>query len=182
MDIFQVFNDETLRKNMLFYYSGYMSQNVVAAMGDTLRHQLEAQGAKGAIARKVFSTFIEMAQNILNYGADADRSEEDKQYSQGGVAIGRIGEGYYIICGNHIDRDYYERVRSKLEAIRAMSPEEIKQAYKQQLRAENDDALSKGAGLGFLTVARDASEPLEFCFIEHESPAQKLGFYLKAVI
>jgi len=184
MDIFQAFSDETLRKGVLFYYTGYMSQNVIGAMGDTLRHRLEAQGTKGAITRKVFSTFVEMAQNILNYSADADRAHDNRQYSQGGVAIGQIGESFYIICGNHIDRAYQDRVRSKLEAIRAMSPEEIKQACKQQLRNENtdEDELSKGAGLGFLTVARDASQPIEFCFIEHELPAEKVGFYLKAVI
>ena len=185
MDIFQAFNDVKLRDGVLFYYNGYMSQNVIGAMGDTLRHRLEAQGTKGAITRKVFSTFVEMAQNILNYGADADRAEGRQQYSQGGVAIGQVGERFYIICGNHIDRAHLERVRAKLEAIRAMSPEEIKQAYKQQLRNDehdDEDELSKGAGLGFLTVARDSSEPIEFCFIEHELPAEKVGFYLKAVI
>lgn len=183
MDIFQAFDDEKLRAGVLFYYTGYLSQNVIGAMGDTLRHRMEAQGTKGAITRKVFSTFVEMAQNILNYSADADRSD-DKQYSKGGVAIGQIEDRFYIICGNHIDRAYQDRVRAKLESIRAMSPEEIKQAYKQQLRNDDndEDELSKGAGLGFLTVARDASEPIEFCFIEHELPAEKVGFYLKAII
>jgi hypothetical protein len=184
MDIFHAFNDDALRSGILFYYNGYMSQNVIGAMGDTLRHKLEVQGTKGAITRKVFSTFIEMAQNILNYSADADRTDRAKQYSEGGVAIGQLGERFYIICGNHIARAHLEHVREKLEAIRAMSPDKIKHAYKQQLRNDDPDEgeLSKGAGLGFLTVARDASEPIEFCFIEHELPAEKVGFYLKAVI
>lgn len=184
MDIFQAFDDEKLRAGVLFYYTGYMSQSVIGAMGETLRHRMEAQGTKGATTRKVFSTFVEMAQNILNYSADAVRSD-DKQYSQGGVAIDQMEDRFYIICGNHIDRAYQDRVRAKLESIRAMSPEEIKHAYKQQLRNDEhseEDELSKGAGLGFLTVARDASEPIEFSFIEHELPAEKVGFYLKAII
>ncbi len=149
------------------------------------RHWLETEGTKGTIARKVFSTFVEMAQNILNYGANADRTPGKQHYSLGCVAINRVDDRFYITCGNHIDRTYVDRVRAKLEAIRAMSPEDIKEAYKQQLRNdahEDEDKLSKGAGLGFLTVARDASEPIEFCFIEHELPADKAGFYLKAVI
>ncbi|MDD2892500.1 MAG: SiaB family protein kinase [Halothiobacillaceae bacterium] len=183
MDIFQIFNEDTLRDNLLFYYSGYMSHNVIGAMGDTLRYRLETQGTKGATIRKVFSTFIEMAQNILNYGGDDECNEDNRQYSRGAVAIGQQGEHFYIICGNHIDRAHLARVREKLEAIRAMSPAEIKQAYKQQLRTESSaDEASKGAGLGFLTVARDASEPIEFCFIEYELPAENVGFYLKAVI
>ncbi len=44
-----------------------------------------------------------------------------------------------------------------------MTLDEIKQAYKQTLRAEAPEG-SKGAGLGFLTMARDASAPLEYNF------------------
>lgn len=185
MGIFNIFNAPTSCESVLFYFVGHMSQNVIGAMGEALRYKLEAQGTKGATTRKVFSTYVEMAQNILNYSADADRAQGNEQYSQGCVAISHIGERFYIVCGNHIERAHLERVRAKLETIRAMSPEEIKQAYKQQLRNDahdDEDEFSKGAGLGFLTVARDASEPIEFCFIEHELPAEKVGFYLKAVI
>lgn len=183
MNIFQAFDKDALRDDVLFYYRGYMSQNVIGAMSDTLRYHLETQGTKGAIMRKVFSTFIEMAQNILNYGDDGNYNGENRRYAHGAVAIGQQGERFYIICGNHIDRSHLARVREKLEAIRAMSPEEIKQAYKQQLRSDPPaDIVSKGAGLGLLTVARDASEPIEFCFIEHDLHADTVGFYLKAVI
>ena len=66
----------------------------------------------------------------------------------------------------------------RLNALQSMSQEEIKAAYKTQLRSENE-AGSKGAGLGFLTVARDASEPIEFHF--DEQPDGKTAmFYLKA--
>jgi len=185
MNIFQAFTEGKLCNGMLFYYSGYLSQNVIDAMGDSLRNRLQNQGTKGATSRKVFSTFIEMAQNILNYGVDADRAEGRAQYAHGGVAIGLVDERFFIFCGNLIEQTHVQRVRAKLEAIRTMSPEEIKQTYKQQLRNdehEDEDELSKGAGLGFLTVARDASEPIEFCFIEHEQHPEKVGFYLKAVI
>ena len=47
-----------------------------------------------------------------------------------------------------------------------------------QLRNETE-ATSKGAGLGFLTVARDASEPIEFHF-DDQPDGKTAMFYLKA--
>ncbi|MEW6444655.1 MAG: SiaB family protein kinase [Pseudomonadota bacterium] len=184
LDVFNAFRDHALRNGVLFYFNGYFSHNVIGAMGDTLRHRLEAQGTKGAVTRRVFSTFIEMAQNILNYGVDAERPEQGGQMSLGAVAIGELGDQFYIICGNHIDQAHVDRVREKLEAIRSMSNDEIKQAYKQQLRSQDheEDPISKGAGLGFLTVARDSSAPIEYTFIEDQGSPDKVGFYLKAII
>lgn len=69
----------------------------------------------------------------------------------------------------------------KLGALRNMTLDEIKQAYRQTLREETPEG-SKGAGMGFLTLARDARQPLEFDFdTQHESGDSPV-FYLKAAI
>ena len=63
-----------------------------------------------------------------------------------------------------------------------MSLDEIKSQYRDKLRRETE-VSSKGAGLGFLTVARDASEPIEFDFVdEYGSENPTTLFYLKAII
>ncbi|MGK0673547.1 MAG: SiaB family protein kinase [Halothiobacillaceae bacterium] len=184
LDVFSAFRDYALHEGVLFYFNGYLSHNVIGAMGDALRHRLEAQGIKGVVARRVFSTFIEMAQNILNYGVDVASVAGHGRIGKGSVAIGQLGDRFYIICGNRIERTHVERVKEKLDAIRAMSPDEVKQAYKQQLRNEEheQDPISKGAGLGFLTVARDSSAPIEYCFVEEGGGQDPVSFYLKATI
>ena len=62
-----------------------------------------------------------------------------------------------------------------------MSSEEIRAQYRQALRAENE-ATSKGAGLGFLTVARDAAEPIEYRFAASPAHPGHVMFYLQAII
>jgi hypothetical protein len=43
------------------------------------------------------------------------------------------------------------------------------------------DAISKGAGLGLLTIARDASAPLEYSFASTAAPRSRTAqFYVKA--
>jgi hypothetical protein len=62
-----------------------------------------------------------------------------------------------------------------------MTLDEIKQAYKDSLRAEAPEG-SKGAGMGLLTMARDASEPLDFDLQPLPGKDNTAVFYLKAAI
>jgi hypothetical protein len=170
------------RGDVIFYYLGYFSQTIIAAMADSVKLRLEHNGAAGMTRRKLFSTFIEMAQNIIHYSADAHQSTppDTAAMCHGAVFISKKGEHYQLHCANPVRADLVGQLREKLEHLRAMTIDEIKQEYKEMLRAETP-AGSKGAGLGLLTVARDASEPLEFAF-SPVTPAGNAMFYLKVTI
>jgi hypothetical protein len=71
------------------------------------------------------------------------------------------------------------RLHARLTRIREMSKDELKALYKEQLRADPEEG-SKGAGLGFMEIARRASKPLEFDFTEID--ANFVFFALKATI
>jgi hypothetical protein len=166
-------------EHVLFYYNGALNQNAVAAIGDVLKQRLYAQGASGVTARKVFSTFIEMAQNILHYAADPAAQDEARY---GALAVSQVDGRFAVMCGNLVATGSVPRIREKILAVQAMSPDEIKDAYKRQLRGETD-AESKGAGLGFLTMARDASAPIEFVFADPTADNPDSQFlFLRAVV
>jgi hypothetical protein len=171
------------RRNVLFYHKGYFSHNIVAAMGEVVKLQLEVAGVSGPTRRKLFSSFIELSQNIVHYSANAlpSAGENDGAIREGAVCISTEGERHLMLCVNPIATADVENLRNKLEPLRSMSIEEIKQAYKVSLRSETPED-SKGSGLGFLTMARDASEPLEFAFHPRaEEPGTTL-FCLMAII
>lgn len=181
LDDFDRFRRLVNDSGVIFYYTGYLSHNIIGAIGDALRSKLEAEDIKGPTARRIFSTFIEMMQNILNY-AENPAIEGDKAILQmGTVAIGNAGERFFVVCGNSMGEEHVNRLRGKLEHIRTLSLEEIKQEYKRRLR-EEPEPDSKGAGLGFLTVARDASEPIEFDFHADARNQDIQHFFLKATI
>ncbi len=169
---------------VIFYYVGYFSQHIVAAMAEAVKLQLEVAGVAGPTRRKLFSSFVEMAQNIVHYSSDAltPPSQHEGELRHGSVCIRREDDGsFLLLCANPVEPAIAEELREKLDALRSMTLDEIKLAYRQTLREETP-AGSKGAGMGFLTVARDAREPLEFDF----EPADPVGaspmFYLKAAI
>lgn len=181
LDIFNAFRDVASVNGVIFYYNGNISQNVILTMGDALKQRLEKQDAKAPTSRKLFSSFIEMVQNALHYSPDAPDSTGEKL---GAVAVGRREDRFFIVCGNLVRKQNVERIREKLEPIMKMSLDEIKLAYREQLKSEgSDDNTSKGAGLGFLTLARDAVEPIEYSLVDMPGRESEFSyFYLKAII
>ncbi|OIQ90691.1 hypothetical protein GALL_274210 [mine drainage metagenome] len=186
-EIFKSFRGVADQSGVLFYYTGSFSQSIVAAIGDTLKQRLEGVGASNGARRKVFSSFIEMAQNILHYSAELPNHEDGVPLKQGALAVGREGEKFFVVCGNPVRAEDVPRLQEKLEPLRRMSLDEIKSAYRARLRndAHEADTISKGAGLGFLTVARDATEPIEYSIVYAAKAGAAIGrvdLYLKAII
>jgi hypothetical protein len=176
------FSASVATRNIIFYYFGYFSQHIVQAMADAVRLQLEQAEAAASTRRKIFSSFVEMAQNITHYSIDSLTPEplRDHQMRQGSVCIGVGDSHYYLLSANPVAAESVEALRAKLEPLRSMTLEDIKRAYRETLRTAEPEG-SKGAGLGFLTVARDASAPLEFEF-EPCGDAGAVMFYVKATI
>jgi len=189
IDVFTLFREEADSNGIVFYYSGVLSQNVIKAMGDSLKQKLQKQDEKGAKSRKVFSTFIEMIQNAMHYSPsspDYVPSSPDNDISkEGSIIVGKDNDKYFIICANFIEKRFEQRIREKLDPILSMTAEEIKLAYRQQLKNDQhgNDSISKGAGLGFLTLARDSIEPIEYALRSAVGSEDELTcFYLKATI
>jgi hypothetical protein len=171
------------RPNLLFYHKGYFSHSIVAAMSEVVKLQLEVAGLSGPTRRRIFSSFIELSQNIVQYSCDAlgEDGGRESAVREGAMCISVEGENHLMVCINPIATVAVNDLREKLEPLRTMSIEEIKQAYKMSLRAETPEG-SKGAGLGFLTMARDASAPLEFAFHPRDDDPQTTLFCLKTII
>lgn len=181
LDNFSRFCNHATDSGILFYYTGEFSQNVIGAMSDALKEQLDAASVSGPARRKVFSTFVEMAQNIMHYANE----EAGGGLKLGALAVGRNADKFYVMCGNPVRLGHVERLRAKLEPLRTMSLEEIKAAYREQLRNEEHarDTVSRGAGLGFLTVARESSEPIEYQIVfSSQRDDGHAELYLRAAI
>lgn len=180
---FEQFREHASGEGVLFYYEGEFTANITAAMGDAVKSRLESEPDAQSKKRKIFSAFIEMAQNVAHYSIHA-RSRTNGG-ACGALAIGKHDGAYFVTSGNFVANENVARLREKLEPLRSMTLKEIKAAYKVQLRNEEHagDPVSKGAGLGFLTVARDASAPIDYSIIETtEDGGQTAYFFLRATI
>lgn len=177
------FHRHAERHDVVFYYVGYFSQAIIAAMAEAVKLRAENCGAEAQTRRKLFSSFIEMTQNIVHYSTDLhqrDGQATTPSMRHGSVLISFSNGVYQLHCANRVDSEVAEKLRTRLSHLRSLTMEEIKAEYRHTLRSETP-ADSKGAGLGFLTVARDASAPLDFEF-SPPCPAGISTFFLRATI
>ena len=146
---YRVFSDFVAQRRIVFYYYGYFSQTIVSAMADTIKLSLKQADATPTAKRKLFSCFVEMAQNIIHYSSESltPAAQADAEIRQGSVCVGQSGDRFYLMCSNRVAQSEVAPLREKLEPLRTMTLEEIKRAYQDTLRAEQPEG-SKGAGLG----------------------------------
>jgi len=176
----QHFYHQLQDKGIIFSFSGPISQSLLEGIGQTLKQKMTLEETSKNIIQKVFSIFVELMQNIINYSAQRVTAEAaEQEISYGVLIVGKEENHFYIISGNYIQENQEDALQEKLTNIRTMDHEELKKYYKQQRRAPVDDA-SKGAGLGFIEMARKASQPIEFKIARMENGYS--FFVVKAVI
>ena len=160
-----------------------MSQNLMVEIGEILKTKMNLEGASFSTILNVFSILVELKENIIHYSAErvTAQQNEKEQVSTGCgiIAIGREKEHYIILSGNIVDNKDIDRLKPKLEQLNGLSIENLKKLYMEQRKLKPEKG-SKGAGLGFIEVARKTSRPLEFDFSDIDD--QYSFFSLKTII
>jgi Family of unknown function (DUF6272) len=174
------------RQGIIFAYSGYVTEPVLSGVGEALKRKLTIDDADTKTLRSVFAVFVEQMQNIIRYSAERTMKSDPggagnplNEIRHGILTIGKEGGEYVVYSGNLVDRSDVERLRARLNRLRGMSKDELRALYKEQLRSEPEEG-SKGAGLGFMEIARRASKPIEFDFIDVDT--EHAFFSLKATV
>lgn len=178
---FRAFKQILDDRHIVFSFSGYLSEGILYSLGEALRQKMTLEEANVNTVKKVFSVFVEQAQNIIRYSAEkvSGNLGHDIELSSGMVSIGMTADRFFIVCGNTIMADDVPKLRERLASLRALSKDEIKALYREQLR-EPPEQDSRGATIGLIEIARRASEPIEFDFDPID--AEKFFFCLKVSI
>ncbi len=169
IDLYQ-FRQELMTRGVFFCFSGPISQNLVAEMGTTLEQKMHLEEAGKSTILRVFSIVVENAQNILHYSAEefpADKGgkKAERMLRLGILAVGFEEANYFVHCGNMVENEKVTVLTERLNRLNAMSKDELKQHYRKQRKQSSESGEdSKGAGLGFIEMAKKASRPIEFDF------------------
>lgn len=146
---------------ILFSFSGVLSQDILATFANAIGDELSKKDVKQSVVNNIFSIFVEQAQNIMSYSKD-NISNEDNQYESVGLVI--IGfsvtkKKYFVASANNVATNGLEKLIHKIESVNGLNKDELKDYYK-ELRRTGKDSHDRGAGLGFLEMARKATEPM----------------------
>jgi hypothetical protein len=170
-DLFEL-RSQLREAGVILAYCGYVTEPVLTGVGEALKQKLAIEDMDTKTARSVFAVFVEQMQNIIRYSAEkeppgppVESAGAGRAIRYGIVTIGRNDRGFVVKAGNLVDRSDVARLRSRLERIQRADRAELKALYKEQLRAE-PEATSKGAGVGIIEIARRASRPIGFDFVD----------------
>ena len=152
-------------QKIVFCYSGYMTEKILTAIGETIKKKLEIEDADLTTTKRVFSIFVEQVQNVIRYSAEKipEEIENEEELRYGLIAIGNNLEGIFVHCGNLILNEDVEKMKNRVSELTGKDKDELKKLYKQKMH-EGPEEESKGASLGLVEMARRAGKPMEFSF------------------
>ncbi|ACA16275.1 conserved hypothetical protein [Methylobacterium sp. 4-46] len=160
------FYEASKRNGVLLSFGGDLSENVMMSLGEVLRLRMQQQETDASIAKRVFSIFVEQAQNIIRYSARKVAAGEvpaGPRASAGMIAVGAEDGRFVVVCANEVRRADVAALRGRLDHIAALSAEDLKRHYREKLRQPPDEG-SLGGSIGLIEIARRASAPVEYGF------------------
>ena len=174
-DRFNQLSHILLNDDFVLSYSGYVSEDILRAVGDTLRERLSDHIDNRSQIRNIFSIFVELMQNIIRYGDDGPQPSVAQGLDKpafGIVLVSQSDDKLSVMAGNYVTHDEAEILSSRISALADCDADDLRQLYRDKLR-EPVEATSKGASLGLIEIARRASVPLEYEIMPAKLPHNK---------
>lgn len=163
---FLSFHEASRRNGIILSFGGDLSENVLFSLGEVLKLRMQQGAADAGVSKRVFSIFVEQAQNIIRYSADklVPPGEPDaRMISSGMIVVGLEDGRFFVACGNEVPDEQVVPLRAKLDHLAGLSGDELRKFYREKLRQPADEG-SLGGSIGLIEIARRASAPVEYDF------------------
>ena len=159
------FSNDLAASNVEVIYSGPIWASGIDGMAELLLKRLEYDDMPLKASQAVFSAFVEQMNNMLMFSAESEQSEESggkkKKVPRGVYILGVDGPAYFILTGNSVTPQCADALKERLSLLNSMSKDELRQYYKQQLKAGCECRCDD---LGLIEVARRVTEPIKYNF------------------
>jgi hypothetical protein len=149
-------------RNIVLDFQGAISQEMVVGMAELLKNKFSQKIERTNIVKKLFSIFIEMAQNIAIYSTE--RVYLDNQHGDVGAGIIVVTEennNYIITSGNLVKKKSISNIVEHCQRINRMDKGELRQFYKAQIKSSRKRG-KKGAGVGLIDIARKSGNQIRY--------------------
>lgn len=152
LNLFDFHKTGANERDAMLFYKGMINQDVLNEFGGTIKTSL-----RGNQSRKIFSVFVEMAQNIIKFSSF--RKTVNNNLSGQGIIIFQTKENYYTLsAGNQGSSNDIKNVITKCEYLSEMNKEELKNHYQNVVREIWD---STSGGLGLIDIFRKSDFPVK---------------------
>lgn len=160
-------------QSAVLYYKGPFDKDILANISLQLRRKFADNPRMSA---KLFSIFIELAQNISFYSEESNffydeetkkdiryGNEERKNNGVGTVVIHNNNTEIILSAGNLVPTEKVKEIIAKCEEINTLSIDQLR-ALKKGVRGLERTQEQKGGNIGLIQVALKSEHPLQVEF------------------
>lgn len=156
------------RLGLNIIYSGPVWPGSMEGIAETLRKRMIYDELGLSASQSIFSVFVEQMNNVLMYSSEKEevlsQDKNDIDVSRGIFFLGSKEGKYFLQSGNIIKEDSAALIKERIDYVNTLDKKELRQFYKEQIKKENLNPESKGAGIGLIEIARRASSKIEYSF------------------
>lgn len=180
VDIYNLYKSME-RDDIILSFKGDITQELLSSVYQIMESRLDNAEEDVRKKKKFYHILVECLQNVYHHMESLQDELHRETDAIGNSAIFIIGKSetanYLIITGNFILNKKAEDLKSKLDKINAMEPEELRAYYLEKL---NTTELSDkgGAGLGMIDIARKSGHKMNYNF---DRISEKYSFFSLAV-
>ena len=158
------------KEGVIFSFSGMISQSILSSIAETIEKELHITGVSFSLIQNIFSVFTEQMQNIMSYSNERICLGDNAIESPGICVVGydQSVEHYYVCSANIMAPEGEAALAEKLDKIISMDRDELRKHYK-ELRRSGSEKHGRGAGLGFLEMAKKSALPLQYAITQLDS-------------
>jgi len=150
---------------IIYEFAGSMNKLLMVKAANDIEKLLLRKSLNKDKVKHVFELFIETAQNILNYSYRDRPLVENSEVTFCNFSLYYFTDDdtYVLESCNLIHEDERETIEEKLNAIKDLDHKALRKLVRQKSRSA-EDKHERGAGLGYIMMARKSSAPIEVKF------------------
>ena len=147
------------RYDMNYLYHGDFTPDLTTGILSFAETALDKIGESNKVRKKVYFIMVESLQNITRHQEVPVTAKDVSSF----FIIQGINNAYFITSGNTISNEKMRSLRSKLDMVNSLGPEELK-IYSKELLEAGELSDKGGAGLGLIEMARKSGNKLLYDF------------------
>jgi len=143
------------KEDMLMFYRGPFNKKILAGIGSYIKETLKDDPD---ISYKLFSIFIELAQNIYFHSDDLPEILQSQKSKYGTLMIQEWENRLEISAGNFIKSDSIYPITEQCHYINSLNRDQLREYKKERRKLE--PGIHGEANIGLIQVALQSANPI----------------------
>jgi|SaaInlStandDraft_1057018.scaffolds.fasta_scaffold27657_3 hypothetical protein len=158
-----------------------ISQDSLTQSAAAIEQSLSKQGTDPVRIQNIYELTVETLQNILSYSYGSRYEGGSQKTAEGSfrVTYESKTDTYHIDSSNLIQAQQEAGILNRVAETRGLDDKELRKRIREKMRSRQDQH-KRGAGLGFLTMGRRCSSPIQVDFEDVEMGVKRFILHLEA--